>query len=205
MEEIKLHLDKKKIAKLMKGKLCQLKPDNLKDSNCSLALHAENAKKVKRARKAGKGVRLTLSPAEIEASVGGEGIKEVWEKIKSGAKKVKGFYDDNLKASVAPILRKLVKEGKDKAIDGLKAYNPAVGMAVDYVDDRIGDKAVDSLGRLSGAFGKKGRKPRNVGVSEDSSSVYDPKIIPNPNLYMIPVVYSGGSFKAMNLGGSFKH
>lgn len=199
MEEVKLRLDKKQITKLMKGKLCQLKSANLREPNCSLALHSENAKKIKRARRADKGVRLTLSPAEIEASVGGEGIKDILQTIKKGAKKVKGFYDENLKETFAPVLKKMVKEGKEMGINALKAYNPAIGMFADELDERIGDKAVDSLGKLSGAYGKR------------TKSIYDPLInVPPPGVYLSTGrgLYSaeGQGFKpaGYGVGGSFR-
>lgn len=147
MEKVHLRLTESQAKKLMKGGVIQLAPDALRDDAHYLILEKKTANKVRRAQRAGKGCRICLNPMEMEHS--GEGIgdffKDVFNKVKEGAKWVKSnvidtpFYQQNIK----PIVRK----GVDTA---LALSTPQLGIATPAANI-----AVNKLGEYTGAYGLK--------------------------------------------------
>ena len=85
--KVPLSLTEKQFHKLRLGYPIQLTHAQLCGGDHWLAVHHETHKKMSKSHAKKKGVRIQLSPAEVEAS--GEGLKEFWEKVKSGAKWVK--------------------------------------------------------------------------------------------------------------------
>ena len=106
-----------------------------------ISVHPQTHKKMTKSHANKKGVRIQLTPQELEAS--GEGLKEFWDKVKAGGKWVKEkvidtpFYQKN----VRPIARSLVNTGQQLITGRLGPVAPAV------------NAAIDEFGRRSGAYG----------------------------------------------------
>ena len=149
MAKAKLHLvscslTKTQVSALMAGKPVKLLPRHIMGNKHKLALSARLAKSM-------QGGSLHMTNAELEAS----GLKEIWQSIKSGAKKAKNFYDKNLKSVLGPILKKGVQSaiiGSEALLaSSFPAYAPQIAMASAKYNSSI----VDKLGELSHAYGLK--------------------------------------------------
>ena len=130
--------------KLMRGGSIQLSPHQVGVGPVSIKMDAKKVKKILRATQKGKGVRVSLSPQEVEMN--GEGL---WDLIKKGAKWLK---DNNL-------IRPLLKAGA-KTVLPLAAGvfgGPAASAAVSSVADQYADSAVDKAGDVLG-FGVRGAR-----------------------------------------------
>jgi hypothetical protein len=181
--QVKVSLSQPQLRKLINGHAVQIAAAHLNGGNIPLMLEEANYKKVLKAQRSGKGVRIAMSPSEIEASGIKDWLKKAWNKIK-------------------PIFR-----GALKQVVHLADNVPLVG----ELSQRYGDKAVDSVGDKTGAYGlrqyvkpaKRGRKSLANGgdVSDisammhpDSSMLYRPQIMP-PNGQYASCPHCGGSFK----------
>lgn len=105
---MKLALSDRQISKVYNGHPIQLRHDQLGHGYGFPNLHPELVKKINKAMQNKKGVRIHISQDEL---MQGEGIKEFFQKLAKGAKKVinSDFYQKN----VRPIARKLVEEAID--------------------------------------------------------------------------------------------
>lgn len=141
-------LTENNVRNLVRGKPIQLKHSQLIDGKHRLNLHPLNHKKLMAARSKGKGLRLTLTQPEINE---GEGFKDIWNKVKQGAKWVKNNVIDSslYQSAVKPIVRKgvdtlagmaearlpiaapLIQQGVQKLSDVTNAFgiNPATATA----------------------------------------------------------------------------
>lgn len=208
MPEVRVTISKNQADKIRRGHPIQLSRSALSGGNIPLVLHPENHKKVMKAKRLRKGVRLQLSPSEIDAS--GEGLKELLEKGKK-------FIKEH-----GPQVRKILTKGLKKAIPAMaNAINPGLAPAANVLADRFADDLVDFVGDKTGAFGLGAGVAYNTG-----SGVYIPyKLengqqtflnpahpamwpqqanLPNPGEYPMHRVSkrSGGSF--LPAGGSFR-
>lgn len=142
------------MRKVMAGKTIQLSAAQLQSSSHYLHLHPETVRKINRAKKANKGVRITVSPQELDMS--GEGIKEILQGMRKAGKYVKENIIDDPKYQkyVKPIVRGVVDTG-------LAMSSPYLGPVSGYVK-----KGVNVLGKRTGAYGtrtkKSTRKPAAV-------------------------------------------
>lgn len=141
---ITLKLNKSQGMKLMKGKPVKISKVALNKADHIVYVKDAKYEDYIHARKMGKPLELQLDSDEL--MVQGEGLKEIWEAIKSGYNKY-----------VKPILGPLIKEGAKKALDvgatALKTVIPQVAPEIDSLKQRYGDTAVDELGKLTGLYG----------------------------------------------------
>lgn len=110
---VHLKLTQAQASKIMKGKVTQLKPDQLHGSH-TVVLDKENMKRYKRALKNGTGFRIKLNQEEIQETMNGAGIKDVFKNIKKTAKSVSKAVGKEVKKSV----KELKKSGKA----GIKSF-----------------------------------------------------------------------------------
>ena len=159
-------LTNKNIDNLMRGKGVQLSAAQLKGKQHALALHPMNAKKVERARKSNKGVRLQMSPSEID----GSGLKEIWAGIKNAGKWIKDkivdtpFYQENIK----PMVRGMINTATD-AIPNEKLRN-------------LAKKGVEHTSSKFGAWGVAQSLPPNTQLIPVNMTVYLPQVLDSPGV-----------------------
>ena len=196
-KKVSLNLTQGQVSKLLQGKPIQLTAAQLKGNKHFLMLHPTTVQKVGGAMKKNKGVRIMVSPHELEMS--GEGIREFLDKLKNAGKWIKEkvidtpFYQQNIK----PIARQVV----DKGVDFLTTKLPLPAAANDAI--RSG---VNKVGDITGAYGVKRRgRPRKKLVLEDNMSTFLGPNAPamNPTMPSLPAIggaccancgYRGGSF-----------
>lgn len=134
--EIGQNLAKSALSNLMRGISAKLPKHVIRGNGMMLHLEPMNYTKMVRAKMSGKGVSITLSPMEREMN--GEGLKEVFEKIKEGAKWVKDKIVDTpfYQSTIKPIVRKTLEQGismipnataQDVARKGLEATSQKWG------------------------------------------------------------------------------
>ena len=109
--EIANKIAQKALSNMMLGLPAKLTKREVSGKGLKLMLEPTNYRKLMTSKMNGKGVSITLTDREREYN--GEGLKEVWEKVKQGAKWVKDkivdtpFYQQNLK----PLVRKAIETG----------------------------------------------------------------------------------------------
>ena len=110
---VHLKLTQAQASKIMKGRVTQLKADQLHGSH-TVVLDKENMKRYKRALKNGTGFRIKLNQQEIQETMDGSGIKEVFKSLKKTAKTVG--------KAVGKEFKKSAKELKTSAKAGIKSF-----------------------------------------------------------------------------------
>lgn len=149
---MKIHLDPVKHKRLLKGHTVQLSKAYLSGgagSPVDIVLSDRKQKAIAKARRLGKGYRLSLDPMEME----GEGLRDFFKTIKKGAKKVGQFYKKHLKEDVGPLLKKGVKTALDAGVVALSAAQPELAPALGVLNEKLGDKVVKAIGDTTGAYG----------------------------------------------------
>jgi hypothetical protein len=116
-----MSLSHEKMKKLQKGKTCQLKHEEIQAIASSVRLSNANKRKLERAFRNHKGIRIQLSPDEIEENYG----SGLMSSIKKGAAQGANFVKNN----------KQLNNLKNQAID--KGLNYAVNKA--GLSDEVGD------------------------------------------------------------------
>lgn len=154
MQKVKVCLEPNH-QKMMKKKMAQLSRDNVagrRGAPIELMLEPENAKKLMKAQRYGKGARIQLSDAEIDGSGLFDFFKKAGRTIKKGWN---AWKDSDLKKDLSAPIRKGLKGVVNTAADAASAVAPGfVGDAIDFAQDRDwGDRAVDFIGDKTGAFG----------------------------------------------------
>lgn len=176
MEKVHMRLTMPQAKKLLSGGMIQLTPDALADEQHWLILETPQAKKVHKAKRAGRGVRIRLTPREIEES--GAGIMDFFNKLKDAGRWMKEKIIDT------PFYQSAVKPLVRSAVDtGLTAIAPKLGIAAPSAK-----MAVDELGKRTGAFGI-----RKGGMLADDYSNFLNSSHPAMKPYQMPAI--GGSFK----------
>lgn len=125
-------MDRKMLGKMKRGMPVQLKPEHLQGmkKNVKVALSEDKMKKMMKAMRLGKGVRVCLDPEESEMMEGVEftsggrvksiekAFKKVGKDIKKGLKKtgeelkkVPKYYRKNIRQYTQPIAKVLIEEG----------------------------------------------------------------------------------------------
>lgn len=176
ISELKVAVSEPQGKKLMAGGSIQLAPHQVNVGPSSIKMDAKKVKKILRAAQRGKGIRMALSPHELQMN--GEGLFDL---IKKGAKWLK---DNNL---IRPILKAGVKNVLPLAA-GLVG-GPGAAAAVSSVADKYGDQAVDKIGDVVG-FGTKKQKGKGV-----KRGGVKPKVVKAPSSYKVaPSVDSMSNF-----------
>jgi len=157
MEKVKIHLQPQH-KKMLKGHPVQLSKECVGGAvgdSVEVMLSKAMLKKIQAARRLKKGVRLQMSPQEIE----GSGLKEFFQgakKVAKGgvkiAKKAGKFYKDNLKEDVGPIIKGLVEQGLDVGLTAAEVGAPSMALPIEIARKKKG-KIVDWIGKTSGAYG----------------------------------------------------
>jgi hypothetical protein len=143
-EKITLTLNKNQARKLIGGKVSTLNQTTLSGKKHYLNVHPQTARKIKNALKKGKGVRVCITPDELNAS--GEGIKEFLQGAKNLGKKIKEkVIDTDIYQKYA---KPVVRKGVDKLLD---IADPYLSVVSPYVR-----KGVNKLGEYTGAYGLHG-------------------------------------------------
>jgi hypothetical protein len=147
MQKLPLTLNESQAGKLVRRQPVQLKHSQLlPEHRHYLMLHPETHKRAMKAMAAGKGLRITLTPEEIEAS--GSGFFDLLKKAANVASKVGRFVkekiiDSNLyQKQIKPEVRKLVDSGESALQTVLPA--PVAG---------VSKTLIDALGNKTGAYG----------------------------------------------------
>lgn len=208
LEKVKLTISENQFDKLRRGHQIQVSKAKLKNGKHSLYVNPDLAKKIKKAKRANKGVRIMLSQEELEMSA--EGLKDF-------LKKAKKWYDKHLKKTVAPILKKGVNKLGNIALSEAELLAPELAPVLEKGRKFI-PKATDKIGELTGAYGVGGSfKPAGGNVSPQlkTESNYNTMLNPmhparwNPAAAQYApgvVAHCGGCTRCMEQlkGGSFK-
>lgn len=142
-----LTLTENNARKLVNGHPIQLRNKQLHGTDHYLMLHPMQHARLSKAKAMGKGVRLVLTPEELQAS--GQGFGELWNKVKRGAAWVKQnvidtpFYQKNV--------RPVVKQAVEAAVAALPLPAPVAGIA---------KAGVEKLGESTSAFGLEMEQPK---------------------------------------------
>lgn len=150
--KINIQLSPAQARKLIKGHSVQLSKSAVKGGQYTLDVHPIIYKRIMRARKSNKGVRLMLSESEVQ----GSGIMDVLRNILQGGKKVFGVAKklyEPLKPILAPILKQATQNLAEQGISKLGAKSP---LAAD-IAKQITPGLIDLAGQKTGAFGIKKR------------------------------------------------
>lgn len=136
-----LELTENNVKKLMRGYPTQLKKEQLHSNKHYVKVHPLTHQKLTKAKVSGKGIRLTMTPEEFNAS--GEGFMDILRGIKKGAQWVKKNIIDSTiyQSDIKPIVRKLVDGGVTAAEQMLGPVGPLV------------KSGVDKLGTVTNAYG----------------------------------------------------
>ena len=173
LHHVPVTLTKKQASRLMHGHTVQLKHEHIshaKQHPHVLVLHHENAKKVHKAAKNSKGVRLGLSSEEIHHCMGTglfDWIKNAWNTVKNKVIDTP-FYQQTIKP--------IAKQGVNALIDD---FVPAPARDIAH-------KAADFAGDKTGAFGL--RPHKRVALSNNMSRMIAPEHPSfNPGLPLRPI------------------
>jgi hypothetical protein len=214
---IKLKLSKNQVARLRNGHNVQVNPSALNASDHFVYSSKKNALRIAKARKAGRGCRLSLTKDEYDQTMEGEGFKDLVKKTFKGAKKVGKFYKENVKEFAGPLVKQAVTVGKDALLASIAVSNPELIPVLKKVDDAFGDEIIDKLGTVTGAYGVKQMAKTSKASREilrkwqDNSNnqmvsgkAYQPVIMPYYGGMLQCDRCHGGSFRVQGQrGGSF--
>tara|TARA_R110000868_G_scaffold128196_1_gene336157 strand:+ start:1110 stop:1730 length:621 start_codon:yes stop_codon:yes gene_type:complete len=137
-------------------------------------VHPTTHSKIMRAQRLGKGVRITLTPEEVEMSEGG---KLSWKGFKRDFKKGWDFY----KSKIKPIIGPLIKKGLQMAVEkGLPKLAARAGLPELMEFQPELEAAVEKGSEVSGAYGlryAKGGAARSRRMRQRyHTSVTDPRL-----------------------------
>lgn len=151
--EVKLRLTATQVKKLFAGKTITIPATQLLDSKYhTIRVHPDTAKKIQKARKANKGVRISMTKSEMQHS--GEGLKEILQGIRKGAQFVKSkIIDSDPHQKIAkPLVRKAVQAAVASATPFVQGIAGQEGV-------KLLNQGVDKLDEVTSAYGmKKGRR-----------------------------------------------
>jgi len=168
MESYKINFSDAQLKKLMHGKSCQLKNEQLGEG-FDILICPKKMKKMMSAKRKGKGIRYNMSPKELEMNTKTEGgminFYKMGKIFKKGLKAASKFYKEKIRPAVGPSLKKAIKQGIEVGIPALVESaatlvgQPELGVAALPYAERLAKKVSDPLterfGRLTGAYGMK--------------------------------------------------
>jgi len=158
--------------KLLKGVSVQLKPSDLTGGDTVLQLPKTVSTRVNKAVRLGKGMRLQLSPEQLELN--GGSLKSFGRALNRGAKKVKRFLKANSKPIlstavriIAPVALKMIQDRT-----GIPVANGATQKAI--IDASV--KGIEKSPDLPG--GKKKGGPKQATPAIDLAAAMRPDLEP---------------------------
>ena len=159
LQGVKLTVSEGQFDKLRRGHAIQISAANLSNGKHMLFLGPANHKKVMKARKAKKGVRIELSRAELEKSA--EGLKDF---LKSAS----NFYQKHIKSVAAPFLKKGVESLANVALTAAETAVPSLATTLEKGRQYI-PNLTEKVGKVTGAYGLmgKGKKKSKKAMSAE--------------------------------------
>lgn len=165
-----IHLTRPQIQKLGKGLATNLKHSQMgaDKGDFVVMLHPQNARKMLTSFKKSKGMRLTLSPEEIEMT----------EKHGSGffqtLKKWTGIGKTQFLSGAKQIGKEVVSKGAMAVGEAVGAYtgNPIAGHALGMALGKAGEKTIDSIQPSKGKLGIKFDPREGVKSLKEDAKMY---------------------------------
>lgn len=164
--KVPVTIEVEQFKKLIKGRPTQLKAHQLHPNHKHhVMVHKETAKRINRAKLAGKGVRLEMSPHEIEMT--GEGWGDLWNSIKSGVssawnwgrENVPRLYNEYIKPAIeSDFYQTKVRPKIREKLEDLAESKPYAGYTV---------PAIEWTGDQTGAWGLKEKKTKGGKIIQE--------------------------------------
>ncbi len=167
----RLDLTDAQIKKIIRQEPIKITSKQIGVGSKVILLHPENHMKLSKAKKAGRGAVLYLSPGEVlatvESEMDGTGfLQDVWRGLKSGYNWVKKNIIDTpiYQGAIKPLVKQGVNvlAGIAKTATG---NSPAGNTAIDAVVGEVGNK--------TGAFGLKGNNKGKKYIRHGNSNLMD--------------------------------
>lgn len=160
MSSISLDLSSHQLKKLTNGNKILVKPEMV-GKGMKLKLPAEHVKNLNKAKKSGKAIKIQLSSTE-----GGD-LKKVLKNVWRG-------YQKYVRPVVGPAIRKGLTQAVKVALPAaaIALGAPEAAPAAAWVANEIGNKAVNALGDVTGAYGLHTKKNR---LKDDYSLMISPE------------------------------
>lgn len=161
MYPIHVSLSKSQASKLKRNQPVQIKAAGMQGP-VKLVVHPETAKRYHKAMIKGSGMRIQLTPAELQASGFFDTLKNIGQQALSFTKsKALPFLKENVlpqvKTAIAPIVRQQAEAAADKAVKAISSKSELLGSLAEQQKQAAVNAALSKAG-----FGvkKKGRKPK---------------------------------------------
>jgi hypothetical protein len=199
----KLKLSATNRRKLHRGEPTLLKADQMEGGEIEVFMTPIKHKKMLKAHSKKKGMKLNLTPEEMEYSMEhGAGVrdffKNIGRKVTSGVNKGLRTYREKVRPVIAPALKEVVKQGIKQGAPALAAAaatalgQPQLAVpaaaAAKLVADKYADQATEKLGDVTGAYGL----PRGLMLSGYSKDKHG-----------LPMIGRGDAMDFLS-GGSFR-
>lgn len=159
--KVPVTIEVEQFKKLIKGRPVQLKSHQLHPNHKHhVMVHPLMSAKMHKAKIAGKGVRLQMTPHEIEMT--GEGWGDLWNSIKSGVSSAWNWGRENIPKAVSwvkdnvvdtPFYQEKIRPKIREKLEGFAESKPYSGYTI---------PAIEYLGDETGAWGMKTRRPRKT-------------------------------------------
>lgn len=159
MSSISLDLSSHQLKKLGNGNKIIIKPEMV-GKGIKLKLPTEHIKAINNAKKSGKAYKIQLTTTE-----GGD-LKKTLKTIWRG-------YQKYVKPVVAPAIRKGLTQAVKVGLPALAVAtgNPELAPGAAWVANEIGDKVVNQIGDVTGAYGLHSKKHK---LKDDYSLIISP-------------------------------
>ncbi len=170
----KVDLTDAQAKKIIRQEPVKVSAKQIGTGNKVILLHPENHAKLSKAKKAGRGAVLYMSPAEVlatvESDLDGSGIFDsIYKALKSGYNFIKKNIIDTplYQGAIKPLVKQGVNvlSGIAKTATG---NSPAGNTAIDAIVGEVGNKT-GAFGLKSGNKGKKYMTKKNMDLLQGSS------------------------------------
>lgn len=174
MKQISLKLKDKQLRDLAMGKGIMISPKMGGEGGYAISMSPAKLAKLMKALSAGKGMKVMLTPKELQMNgvemmdggrINWRGIGRTLRKV---GKTVGKFYREEIRPTLGPALKSLVKRGVEEGlplvVEGLSALtgNPEIGVAaapfVQGYARRVSEPIAQAISKKTGAFGTKKAK-----------------------------------------------
>ena len=152
LEEVMLNLTPAFAEKLLTGKPVMMSKTRLKKGGVPIFLKPEHVKKITQARMKGRGCKMCLDDQELEGSGILDWLKKAGKTAAKLAKAGAKVYREDIRPVVGSKVKKAVRGAVDKGTDALAVAFPKVGVPLNVLDEKYGDRVVDWAGRKAGLW-----------------------------------------------------